>query len=110
MSTNIDYDLVSQNLNKATLSKVSSKASVTSVDAKKDEQLKEACAGFEAIFLNTVLKSMRDSLPGDSLFGESNGTNIYKSMYDQYLSDHLAAGQTSMGLKEFLYNQLKSSV
>nr|NJM03817.1 hypothetical protein [Desulfobacula sp.] len=53
---------------------------------------------------------MRESLPGDALFGESNGASIYKSMYDQYLAEELAGKNQSIGLKEFLFKELKDSL
>ena len=76
----------------------------------KERQLKEACAGFEAIFLNEMIKSMRNTLPGDSLFEDSNGMNIYKSMHDQHLADQLSKSKNSVGFKEFLYQELKDSI
>ncbi|MCF6248776.1 MAG: rod-binding protein [Desulfobacula sp.] len=106
----MDIDLINQNLAKITLAKV--KSQVTNPEAKtlKEEQLKEVCAGFEAIFLKTMLKSMRSSLAGNAIFPESNGMNIYKSMQDQYLSENLSKGKSSIGVREFLYQQLKNSL
>ena len=99
----MDIDLVNQNLAKADQDRIKE-------HRLKEKELKEACAGFEAIFLNSMIKSMRKSLPGDALFEESHGTDIYKSMYDQYLADELAKSKTSIGVKEFLYQQLKESL
>lgn len=76
---------------------------------KEQEKLKEACQGFEAIFLSTMMKSMRQTLPGDSLFGESQGLDIYQSMYDQHLADKLAASGRGPGIADFFYSGLKSS-
>jgi len=78
-------------------------------DYEKDKELKDACAGFEAIFLKEMIQSMRNTLPGDALFEESNATNIYKSMQDQNLAENLSKSHESVGLKEFLYQQLKGS-
>ncbi|MCP3874237.1 MAG: flagellar biosynthesis protein FlgJ [Desulfobacteraceae bacterium] len=106
----MDIDLVNQNLAKANLGKVKNKASDLAQKKFKENELKEACAGFEAIFLNKMIKSMRDTLPGDGLFQESNGMDIYKSMYDRHLADEMSNSEGSVGLKEFLYNQLKKSI
>jgi flagellar protein FlgJ len=76
---------------------------------KDEKKLKEACQGFEAIFLSSMLKSMRETLPEDSLFGESQGLDVYKSMYDQHLADKLAASGRGVGIADFFYNQLKDS-
>jgi len=72
-----------------------------------NNELKEACQGFEAIFLSTMIKQMRQTLPGDTLLGDSQGLEIYKSMYDQHLADKLAASGRGVGIAEFFYNQLK---
>lgn len=106
----MDIDLVNQNFAKATLNKVKKQSSDIAGKSLKEAELKSACEGFEAIFLNTMIKSMRESLPGDALFEESNGMNIYKSMYDQHLADELSKSKTSIGLKEFLFQQLKESI
>ena len=75
-----------------------------------DLELKDACAGFEAIFLNEMLQSMRNTLPGDALFVDSNASNIYQSMQDQNLTENLSKSQNSFGIKDFLYQQLKNSI
>ncbi len=106
----MDIDLINQNLARATLSKAKTDVAATKQKQLEEKQLKEACAGFEAIFLHTMLKSMRSSLPGDAVLNESNSMNIYKSMQDQYLAEDLANGKSSIGVKEFLYQQLKDSL
>ncbi len=102
----MDIELMNHNLSKASLEKAKDKI----IDPAEDKALKEACAGFEAILMQTMLKSMRQSLPGDALFKESNATNIYKSMQDQYLAETLSKGPSSIGLKDFLYEHLKDSL
>lgn len=102
----MDIDIINQNLSNANLGKVKAKT----IDPEKDKQLKEACAGFEAIFMHTIIKSMRETLPGDAVFEESNAQNIYRSMQDQELADHLSKSQSGVGLKEMLYESLKDSI
>ena len=99
-------DLVRQNLFSSDIESLKNK----SLDSKKDQELKKACAGFEAMFMKKMMESMRDTLPGDALFKESNASSIYTSMYDQYLTDQLSQGDQTTGLKEFLYNQLKNTL
>ena len=106
----MDLDIVNQNLAKANLGKIKRQASNLASDKIEENKLKDACAGFEAIFLHTMIKSMRETLPGDALFKDSHGMKMYKSMYDQHLSDKLSKSQTSIGVKEFLYKQLKDSL
>lgn len=102
----IKLDIVNQNMAKANLEKIGKKAT----DPAEEARLKEACAGFEAIFMNKIISSMRQSLPGDALFKDSNASKIYKSMHDQYLSEELSKNDSSFGLKEFLFHQLKDSI
>ena len=106
----MDIDLVNQNLAKANLGKIEKQTSDLVRNNIREKELKEACEGFEAIFLNTMIKSMRKSLPGNALFEESNSMNIYKSMHDQYLTEQLSRGKESIGIRDFLYQQLKDSI
>jgi len=45
-----------------------------------DAALREAAEQFEAIFLQSMLKSMRDASMGDPIFGNSNGDFLTCSM------------------------------
>jgi len=99
-------DFIRQNPSFAGLDKIKGKVT----DPKKDKALKDACAGFEAIFIKEMIQSMRRTLPGDALFKESNATNIYRSMQDQNLAENLSKTQESIGIKDFLYQQLRDSL
>ncbi|MDD9303618.1 MAG: rod-binding protein [Desulfobacter sp.] len=65
-------------------------AQIKPVDPEKEKELKEACEGFEAIFTQKILQSMRQTLPGDALFPKSNSIEVFESMYDQHLTDQLS--------------------
>ena len=67
------------------------------------EALKESAKQFEALFINMMLKSMRDATPDGGLFA-SHDRPIYTSMLDQQLSQNLA--QKGMGLADMLVAQL----
>ena len=59
--------------------------------------LKAAAQQFEALFLQMVLKSMRDASPRDGLF-DSDQTRLYESLLDQQLAQVMAAkGGTGLG-------------
>jgi len=60
---------------------------------------------FEAVFLNMVVKSMREATPQDSLMG-SEQTKLYTSMLDQQLAQHLATRGT--GLAAAMARQLSA--
>lgn len=93
------------------LKETSNSSSVANIGEKKKEKaLKEACQGFEEIFLNTMMKSMRSTIPDDGLFGKSHGMDIYTSMHDQYLAEKISKGENSTGVGEYLYRQLQNSL
>lgn len=79
-------------------------------DPADEKALMEACEGFEAIFTKTLMDSMRQTLPGDALFEKSNGRKIFESLHDQHLAEEISRSPKASGIKEFLFNQLKSSL
>lgn len=81
----------------------------TAEQFQREKDLKKACQGFEALMLNTLMQGMRDTLPGDSLFPESNASDTYQTLHDQYLTENLSQGRRVTGFKEFLYQQLQDS-
>ncbi len=77
--------------------------------SKADAKLKEACKGFEAMFLNMMYREMRATVPKDEFFGESNAMNIFKDMRDTELTKKIAEGG-GIGLGDLLYRQLAPTV
>lgn len=69
--------------------------------------LEEASRQFEALFLQVMLKSMRDATPKSDLFS-SQQSQFYESLMDQQWAQHLA-GQ-GFGLAEHLTAQLRSQL
>ena len=74
-----------------------------------DKELKKACEGFEAMFLSMMYKSMRNTVPEDSLFGQSNAMKIFEDMRDTELMREAASGG-GIGLGDMLYRQLAPTV
>ncbi|HHJ12815.1 MAG TPA: flagellar assembly peptidoglycan hydrolase FlgJ [Gammaproteobacteria bacterium] len=71
-----------------------------------DEQtLREVAGQFEALFIQMMLKSMRDASLGDGLM-DSEQTRQYQAMYDRQISLELASGG-GLGLAEVLVRQLR---
>ena len=66
--------------------------------------LKMAAQQFEALFLQMVLKSMRDATPREGLF-DSDQTRLYESLLDQQLAQVLSA-KGSTGLAAVIERQL----
>jgi len=66
--------------------------------------LKAAAQQFEALFLQMVLKSMRDATPKEGLF-DNDQTRLYESLLDQQMSQVLAA-KGGTGLAKIIESQL----
>lgn len=67
--------------------------------------LKAAAQQFEALFLQMVLKSMRDATPRESLL-DSDQTRMYESLLDQQLVQVLGAKSGGTGLAAMIEKQL----
>jgi flagellar protein FlgJ len=80
-------------------------------DAKTDgrKALRGAAQQFESLFINMMLKSMREatSSVGDSLTG-GNEMELYQSMYDQQIATQMSKGK-GLGLADLLVQQLTRS-
>lgn len=73
---------------------------------------KGAAQQFEAVFLQTLLKSMRDATPQDGMM-DSDQTRLYTSMLDQQLAQTLSAkgiGLADLMLRQLTHNQAAAAV
>ena len=76
--------------------------------ARGDEKVtKEVAQQFESIFINMMLKSMREATDRSGLL-DSEATKTYESMFDQQMSTELAANGT-FGIAQALQNQLNTN-
>lgn len=75
------------------------------LQARKDPEqaLKGAARQFEALFMNMLLKSMREATPKDGLFN-SDQTRFYTSLLDQQLAQSLSL--KGIGLADLMARQL----
>lgn len=73
-----------------------------------DAALQKVATQFEALFMQMMLKSMRESVPQDGMF-DSDATRTYMSMLDQQMSTSLA-GKSGLGLADVLVKQLRGAV
>src|SRR5689334_2171006 len=71
------------------------------------EALKATAKQFEALFMNMVLKSMRDATPQDGLF-DTEQSRMYTTMLDQQISQTMAS--RGVGLADVLVRQLSNFV
>jgi flagellar protein FlgJ len=70
------------------------------------EALRAAAQQFEGLFMNMMMKSMRDATPQDSPF-DSQQSRMYTSMLDQKISDNFS--RRGMGLADALMRQLSNN-
>lgn len=70
------------------------------------EAIKEVAKQFEAIFMNMMLKSMREASPQDSPF-DNEQSRTFTTMLDQQLSNNLAS--KGLGLADVLARQLSKN-
>jgi flagellar protein FlgJ len=67
------------------------------------EALKKAAKQFESIFLNNVLKTMREAKLADGIM-DNDQSQFYSEMYDQQLALHMSG---SVGLADLVVRQMK---
>jgi peptidoglycan hydrolase FlgJ len=75
----------------------------TSAGATPEKALREAAKQFEVLFMNMLLKSMRDAAPQDGPM-DSDQTRMYTSMLDQQLAQNMAS--RGVGLADVMVRQL----
>lgn len=68
-----------------------------------DQALKAAAQQFESVFMNMMLKSMREATPQDGMM-DSDQTRMFTSMLDQQLSQSMSS--KGIGLADMLVKQL----
>ncbi len=69
------------------------------------EKLRKACTEFEALFLQEILKFMRQTIPVSGLSGSGTGKEIYQSLLDQELGKSLAK-KGGLRIGEMVYKQM----
>jgi flagellar protein FlgJ len=70
-----------------------------------NQSLKQVAGQFESVFMNMMLKSMRDTVAQDGAF-DSDASRAYTSMLDQQLSQSLSGKAGGMGLADMIVKQL----
>ena len=72
-----------------------------------DKALKQAAKQFETVFMNMMLKSMRDATPQEGMF-DSEQTKMFTSMLDQQLAQSM--GNRGVGLADMMVKQLSRQI
>ncbi len=69
-------------------------------------RLKAASQEFEAIFIESMFKAMRKTIPESGFIEKSAGHDMYRDMLDSEIAREISRHQ-SMGLAEQIYRQMK---
>lgn len=68
-------------------------------------RLKEACRGFESLFIRVLLKEMRSTVTKSTIFGDRREERYFTEMLDDSLAESMAESG-GIGLADVLYDQL----
>lgn len=71
----------------------------------KDEAVKKVARQFESMFVQQMLKSMRDASMGDDLFG-SNAEDQYRDLFDKQISLDISNGGKGFGIAAMIEKQI----
>ncbi len=74
-----------------------------------EQALDKTARQFEALFVQMMLKSMREAGQGEGLF-DSEQSDLYRDMYDKQLSLHLTEQGDGLGLAKMMVQQLKGGL
>lgn len=73
-----------------------------------DKALDKVAKQFEAVFMNMLMKSMRDATPQEGMF-DNEETKMFTSMLDQQMAQNVG-GSRGIGLAEMMVKQLGKHV
>ncbi|MBG3876989.1 peptidase M23, partial [Desulfovibrio oxamicus] len=77
-------------------------------DPSKEQKLREACEGFESIFVQKMWEQMRATLPKEGYL-HSKEEEFWQSMFDQELAKKMTSAG-GIGLADMIYEQLSSKL
>jgi flagellar protein FlgJ len=70
-----------------------------------NQELEKACHQFESLFIKYMLKTMRETIPENSLFGGGQAEKIYTGMLDDEVAQSVSR-QRGIGLAAIMYAQM----
>jgi soluble lytic murein transglycosylase-like protein len=71
--------------------------------------LRQVATQFEALFYGQLLRAMRETVPENSFWGDSGGTQIYRQLHDQALADRMAQSG-GLGIADLIVRQFQAGV
>ncbi|MBU2510916.1 rod-binding protein [bacterium] len=106
----LDTEAMFQQLNQSKLSKnLLRKAQFNQEDTKAyNKKLRDACDGFEEIFVHKLIQVMRSSSDKETLLTGGRGEEIFQDMLDENYAK-LISQNRALGLSDLIYEQTKKS-
>lgn len=77
--------------------------------AERQKALKKACRDFESLFVNYMLKEMRQTVPQDGMLGGGQAEKMYTSMMDSEVAKEISR-QRGLGLAPMMYHQMMAAI
>lgn len=71
-----------------------------------DAALRQTCAQLEGVFLEQLMKALRETVPDGGMFDGGAGEDIFSSLLDSHISN-TAAARLERGIGAALYRQLR---
>lgn len=78
-----------------------------SLEGKSDAQLRKAAKDFETMFMNLVMKEMRETVPDSEAWGDSSKVKFFQGMLDEEYS-RMSSENPQNSLAEMIYKNLKA--
>ena len=69
------------------------------------KRMEKTCKDFESLFVNYLMKEMRNTIPENELFGGGSAEKIYTTMLDGEVAKHVSR-HGGIGLANILYDQM----
>ena len=90
------------------VNKLSHTAEAVEKNSASDQELRKTTQEFESLFLHTLMKTMRTTVPKNSPFHGGLSEEIYTDMLDQEIAK--AASKRGTGIANLLYQQLRRTL
>ena len=84
-------------------------ARIEKLVAQQEKQLKSVCTQFESLFIEMLMRQMRDSVPKSGFLDGGNAEQLFKGMQDEQLAQEISRrGAFKVG--DILFQQMKSNI
>ncbi|MFT5234402.1 MAG: soluble lytic murein transglycosylase-like protein [Candidatus Krumholzibacteriia bacterium] len=72
--------------------------------------LEKTAKDFEAVFMNTLMKAMRKTVPDNKMFNGGGATKFYRQMHDAEMAKSMATGKAGLGIADLIIQQFSQNV